>query len=307
MKGGMESGGATSFDPRFFNPNSPLNNYTELSGNGVNSAYGQIESNNIGVGMLAPYTSSTSSSANHSTLIKTGGGETEGSTGLPQRYFNPDLTSTTDSYILGNDLKTSTLAKYSANGGKRSGPIPSISDAPIVAIESTFNGAIDGFTKFMKNLQNNYQKSIDYAKSIKIGNQRLLGGGKKSTVKPKKVVPKKETDKKCTVKPKKVVPKKETDKKCTVKPKKVVPKKKMKGGDGSDWAASQGSRGPVNAPDDYWGVSGEQWFRQFNKTGDYIPNSKLPVSTTPLLAGKGDSNIVSGYDEFGTNYGKAEI
>jgi hypothetical protein len=162
---------------------------------------------------------------------------------------------------------------------KRGGrPIPSISDRPITAVQGTINSAIDGFSKFMQKLDADYLKSIDYVKSIKIGNQRLIKGGKKKVSKKDKKV-------------KKSVSKKSSS-------------KKMKGGDGSDWALSQGSRGPANAPDDFWGVPGEKWFRQFNKTGDYIPNSKLPVSATPLLAGKGDSNVVSGYDEFGTEYGK---
>jgi hypothetical protein len=51
-----------------------------------------------------------------------------------------------------------------------------------------------------------------------------------------------------------------------------------------------------------WGIDGEKWFRQFNKTGDYIPNSQLKYAATPLLAGKGDSNVVVGYDEPDLNY-----
>ena len=60
---------------------------------------------------------------------------------------------------------------------------------------------------------------------------------------------------------------------------------------------------PVNAPDDFWGVPGEQWFKQFNKTGEYIPNSKLAYAATPLLAGIGNSPEVTAYDSLGTDYG----
>ena len=76
----------------------------------------------------------------------------------------------------------------------------------------------------------------------------------------------------------------------------------MKGGDGSDFALTLNSRGPANYPDDMWGVDGETWFRQFNKTGQYIPNSQLPNAATPLLAGTNDSNIVSGYNEMDISY-----
>jgi len=69
----------------------------------------------------------------------------------------------------------------------------------------------------------------------------------------------------------------------------------MKGGDGSDWALTANSRGPSNAPDNYFGVSGEKWFRQFNKTGEYIPNSKLSEAATPGLIGKKNTKVM-GFD-----------
>jgi hypothetical protein len=79
---------------------------------------------------------------------------------------------------------------------------------------------------------------------------------------------------------------------------KVKKTKKIKGGfDGSDWSTTASSRGPANAPDSYWGVDGEKWFRQFNKTGEYIPNSQLKYAATPELSGKNESGIVTGYDE----------
>jgi hypothetical protein len=246
MKGGSESEGATFMDQRFFNPNAPLANYPEISGNGIKSAYGAIESGDVGTGMLAPYTASTCDTANPNTSMKTGGNKN----------------------------------KKSLKGGK-SGPIPYISDAPIKSVEKTIGGAISQFTKFMQTLDNEYLNSVEYVKSIKIGNQRLIQGGKKST---------KKTDKK-----KKLTKKTDKRKKST---------KKLKGGsNGSDFALTLNSRGPVNAPDDYWGVPGKQWFRQFTKTGDYIPNSQLPYASTPLLAGVGNNPEVFGYDPLGTDYG----
>jgi len=123
-------------------------------------------------------------------------------------------------------------------------------------------------------------------KSIKIGNQRLIQGGAKDKKSSK-------TDKK----EKKIIKKPMTKKQMTKK--QMTKKMSMKKGGsiGSDFASTLNSRGPVNSPDDYWGVPGEEWFRQFNKTGDYIPNSKLPYAATPLLAGTNESGVVSGYDE----------
>ena len=227
MKGGMESSGATSMDQRFFNPDAKLDNYPEISGNGIMSAYGPIESGDIGTGMLAPYTASTCKYANVNTTMKTGGSK-----------------------------------RRNKNGG---GPIPRISDSPIRAVDNTVSKSIDGFASFMYKLEDSYNKSIENTKNIKIGNQRLIQGGSK---------------------------------------KKTLGKKKI-GGNGSDFATTLSSRGPVNAPDDYWGTPGELWFKQFNKTGDYIPNSKLAVAATPTLAGVGNSDRVSGYDPMGFDNGNA--
>jgi hypothetical protein len=208
------------------------------------SAYGAIESGDIGTGMLAPYTASTCQTANPSSGMKTGG---------------------------------SKKSKKSMKGA--GGPIPAISDSPVTSIQNGVDGAIDGFSSFMSQLDANYLKSVQYIKSIKIGNQRLIQGGSKGKKSSK-------TEKK--------------GKKITKMTKKPMTKKmnmKKGGSNGSDFALTLNSRGPVNAPDNYWGVPGEQWFRQFNKTGDYIPNSKLPYAATPLLAGSNESGVVSGYDE----------
>ena len=218
VKKSIKGGNATYMNSRFFNPNAQLDNSPELLGNKTMSAYGTVESGDIGTGMLAPYGPNSIGS------MKTGGNK------------------------------------------MTNGPIPNISDEPLVGVQSTINSAISGFSNFMTKLDEDYAKSLEYIKSIKIGNQQLIQGGAKSNKKPSK-------------------------------------KSIKKGGDGSDFASTTNSRGPVNAPDDYWGVPGEQWFKQFNKTGEYIPNSKLAVAATPLLAGTNDSKIVSGYDGMNDDYG----
>ena len=332
MKGGQESSGATPMDQRFYNPQATLENYPANSGNGVMSAYGPIQVGDIGSGILAPYTSSNCSSANHNTNMKTGGvkknmkggQESSGATPMDQRFYNPQATLENYPPNSGNgvmsaygpiqvgDIGTGMLAPYtssncsSANhntnmktGGYKGGPIPKISDSPVKQIQHTVTGAIDKFTRFMETLDQDYDKSIDYIKSIKIGNQRLIQGGKK-TSKPKTSKPK--TSKPKTSKPKTSKPK--TSKPKTSKPKTSKPKtKSAKGGfDGSDFASTLNSRGPWGVPDSFWGVPGETWFRQFNKTGDYIPNSQLPYAATPSLAGTNPSGVVTGYDESDLNY-----
>ena len=244
MKGGQESSGATSLPQRFFNPTMPIDNSACKSGDGIMSAYGQIKSGDIGTGMLAPYTSSKSLTANHNTFMKTGG-------------------------------------KKNKKGG--ADHIPQIDSKSVDTVQGTVVKAIDKFTGFMKKLDDDYLKSVDYVKSIKVGNQRLIQGGKKNSKKGGKKDSKKNS--------------------------------KKGGSNGSDFALTLNSRGPVNAPDHYWGVDGKTWFRQFNKTGEYIPNSQLANAATPLLAGKEnnifnksscDSSInsspVKGFDPMDLNY-----
>ena len=247
MKGGMETSGATSMNQRFFDPNAQLVNSPELLGNKTMSAYGLVESGDVGTGMLAPYSSSGV------TGMKTGGAKKLTKSTKPTK---------------------STKSKKMKGGKGTSGPIPNISSEPIKDVQTTIDSAITGFTDFMHKLDEDYLKSIEYIKSVKIGNQQLIQGGAKPVKKPIK------------------------------KPAKKPAKKSVKkGGDGSDFALTANSRGPVNAPDDYWGVPGEQWFRQFNKTGEYIPNSKLAVAATPLLAGKAGNTDVYGFDAMNDDYG----
>jgi hypothetical protein len=245
MKGGMETEGATSLPQRFFNPNMNETNYSSNSGKGVESAYGPVQPNDIGQGLLAPYTSSNSPTANHNTMMKTGGN------------------------------KKNKNNKKNLKGGK----IPSISTNGVTSVQNKIDLAVNDFSSFLKNLDDDYVKSTEYAKNIKIGNERLIQGGKKKSSSAKKSV-------------KKSV-------------KKTRSLKMIKGGDGSDFASTLNSRGPFGAPDNYWDVDGLTWFRQFNKTGQYIPNSQLANAATPLLAGNGQSNVVSGYDESIINNGNS--
>ena len=82
------------------------------------------------------------------------------------------------------------------------------------------------------------------------------------------------------------VVKKPVVKKPTVK--KTVAKKRVKGGGGSDWISSVNSRGNSAAPDNYWGYPGELWFRQFNKSAEYIPNSQLAYAAAPICVSMDD-------------------
>ncbi len=89
----------------------------------------------------------------------------------------------------------------------------------------------------------------------------------------KRVVPKKRS--KSTL-PKKSVTKnkkKASTKKSTTKTK--GKKRSMRGGGGSDWLNTVNSRGNVAGPNDHWGVDGAKWFKQFEKSGDYISMSQL--------------------------------
>jgi len=307
MKGGQESEGATSIDNAFFNVNAKKLDFPVNSGEGINSAYGPIKVGNVGTGMLAPYTASNSSTANHNTMQQTGGkkkivkraknedskkkvvkgGKNDDSKKktLSKKVVkggkNDDSKKKTLSKKVvkggkkNDDSKKKTLSKKVIKGGKKNDDskkktlskkvknikqkggdlIPYISDDPVNNVTGTIGGAIDGFSSFMQNLDNAYQRSINDIRNIKIGDQRLIQGGSKKNNKNIK-----------------------------------------KGGNGSDFANTLNSRGPWNAPDDYWGKPGELWFRQFNKTGDYIPNSRLAVAATPELAGVSHPTV-SGYDE----------
>lgn len=61
-------------------------------------------------------------------------------------------------------------------------------------------------------------------------------------------------------------------------------KRKSKKGGGSAYLPVHNSSGPVNTPDIGWS-NGLSNFRQFTKTGEYIPNSNLTAAAAPISAG----------------------
>jgi hypothetical protein len=310
MYGGQESSGATPMDQRFYDANMKVLDYPANSGMGVQSAYGQIELGDAGVGMLAPYTSSNCSSANHSSGMQTGGAKT-----MKKKKM-------TEKEKLMKKKKNTLKKKKMMIGGRGiNEPIPAISDVPVTAVQNGVNGAVGSLTQFLSQLDSDYEKSLDVIRSVKIGNQRLIqaGGSKEKKMmmmEKKKMMSLKEKERMMKMKEKekmmkmkereKMMKMKEKEKMMKMKEKEkkmkmMLKKKMMKGGDGSDFATTLSSRGPVNAPDGYWGVDGETWFRQFNKTGEYIPNSLLPGAATPGLIGQ-NSSCVSGYDSMDLNY-----
>ncbi len=73
MKGGKETEGATGLPAQFYDPKKPLTSYPKDSGFNVPTAYGPSNPLDVGVGLLAPFTSSTSPTANLASSVKTGG------------------------------------------------------------------------------------------------------------------------------------------------------------------------------------------------------------------------------------------
>lgn len=140
-------------------------------------------------------------------------------------------------------------------------PIPQMSVSPINSAKNATSTGVSSVNSWINSLKKNYEASVSAASNVKIGDQRLIQGGKK---------------------------------------RKTV--KKLKGGDGSDFALTLNSRGPSNAPDNYWNVDGEKFFRQFNKTGEYIPNSQLAKAATPKLLSGPKINKVIGYNSFDSDY-----
>ena len=262
-----------------------------------------------------------------------GGMESSGATYAHPAFFDPniklkyfpspegirnvgtvDLVPNMPGNTLGNVMKTggSKLKKDFKKGGEL---IPRVGD-PTPQIRGSINGVIDQFSNFMKELDQSYLNSVKYFSGLKFGGKKenkkeqeqqnvkqqnvKQQNVKQQNVKQQNV--KQQNVKQQNVKQQNV--KQQSMKQQNVKQQK---KKRQKGGDGSDFALTLNSRGPVNAPDDFWGVDGETWFKQFNKSGDYIPNSQLAKAATPLLAGDNPCNIVVGFDEMGNDYGKVDF
>jgi hypothetical protein len=340
QKGGQESSGATPMDMRFFDTKASLISASADSGMGVNSAYGTIEPRDVGSGLLAPYNASTSKTANHPSMQQTGGKKSKGKakktkvkkTKKEKSMMNKIMKkmSNIKKSILPSDKKKKSKKSKKQRGGDNHEPLgydlkdkyalyenskqtggkdimKKMSPEPIIKSQQLTTGMIDGAIGVLDVIVKGYNKSLKEASNVKIGNQRLIQGGKKSS--PKKLKKTKKPKKKVVAKKpkKKTVAKKPKKKVVAKKPKKKALRRKHKGGNGSDFALTLASRGPANAPDKFWGVDGEKWFRQFNKTGQYIPNSRLAEAATPLLLSGPNNNIVMGYDDMGIGspYGKA--
>ena len=189
--------------------------------------------------------------------------------------------------------RSTSRSKKSKSKGKRSmrggGLIPKMSDSAVVGIQKIVGKTVDGINDYLKQLDKNFDKSVKAAESVKIGDQRLIqqyGGKKKSRSKSKST---KSKTKSSSLKKK--------SKKTTKR------RRSMRGGDGSDFALTLNSRGPTNYPDNGW-YNGEQLFRQFTKTGDYIPNSQLPYAAAPIstLSNIPKGGIVTGFDNLGQQW-----
>ena len=354
QKGGQESSGATPMTSNFFDATAPMSDASADSGKGVETAYGRGDPLDVGTGMLAPYTTSTSPTANHSSGQQTGGKKAPKKRSSPKKDSkkkkpkvkkprvkkqkggdcgcsgttqskpmnggavyafdgNWDQPASLDGKVsyesvpLTNDLDLpmslkggrKNKSKKSMKGG-RADYLKAISNKPIHSIQDFINSGIQKPIDMLDGLSDSYDASVKKAQNIKIGTSRMGGAKKRVAKKPstKKPVAKKPSTKKPVAK------KPSTKKPIAKKPK--AKKRAYKGGDGSDFAPTLSSRGPANAPDAFWGVPGEMWFRQFNKTGDYIPNSRLAEAATPELASTPANRWVTGYDDMGLGaiYGK---
>ena len=238
LKGGMESAGATPMHSRFFDSNASFfpSNSSHMT------AYGESSGMNVGSGLLAPY----GVRGVESTMLKTGGA-------LKKKSGKKSGV---------KKAKKSSAKKVKKSGAKKAKKggdlIPNISTSGVTSVQNGIDGAIGSFSSFLERLDNDYLTSINEAKSISIGGERLIGGKKTAKKAPKKTT------------------------------------KKQKGAGGSDWRTSVYSRGPATTlvPNE------EQMFSQFSKTGEYIPIHDLPNVATPLLAGTNElrNSTVMGYD-----------
>ena len=201
-------------------------------------------------------------------------------------------------------------------GGKAKFQLPGIDIHSLRKAGDVCDQGVSVLVGFIDTTEKNLIKSQDSIKKSGLINPKYAGGGKKVTKKPavktpvvktpvvktpvvkkpavktpvvKKPVVKKPVVKTPVVKKpvvKTPVVKKPVVKKPTVK--KTVAKKRVKGGGGSDWISSVNSRGNSAAPDNYWGYPGELWFRQFNKSAEYIPNSQLAYAAAPISVSMDD-------------------
>ena len=167
-------------------------------------------------------------------------------------------------------------------GGKMQ--IPEVAVNQLRSAADTADAGVDLLQKFITNLETRLEQSQSAIKKSGLINPAFAGGA----IKTKKITKGKKTVTKPVIKkPIRLAgkPASKPASKPVVKPasKPAVKKtKRVKGGGGSDWISSVNSRGNSAAPDSYWGYPGELWFRQFNKTAEYIPNSQLAFAAAPI-------------------------
>lgn len=260
----MRGGSVTGLPSQYFNASAPVASYSADSGKGMMTAYGPADPKDIGQGLLAPYNANPM--GNQSSMMKTGGKK--------RRTRSRSRSKTTKG-------KKKTTKRRSSSRRKMKGGfarVPKMSDSAVTGVQKVVSGTVNTLNSFMKNLETKFNQSVKVAENVKIGEQRLIQqqGGKKK--------------KRSTSKSKKTTKKKTTTKR----------RRSMKGGNGSDYATTLNSRGPANYPDNGW-YKGEQLFRQFSKTGEYIPNSQLPYAAAPIstMSNPNPQNIVTGYDNLG--------
>ena len=96
---------------------------------------------------------------------------------------------------------------------------------------------------------------------------------------------------------KKTTKKKTTTKKTTKKTVKKTHRRRRHGGAASDFATVVSSAGPSNTPTSW--LSNETMFRQFNKSGQYIPNEQLKYAAAPISTGKQPDQFgLKGFDKY---------
>lgn len=268
-------------DGSFYNPKNVMTDYGELP-NDIMTAYGPLDSGNVGTGMLAPYTASNCEYANQNSDIQTGGKGKKKSPKKLVKHTGGKSTKSTKTTKPTKPTKSSKATKSTNPKKLRGGRLDKIDTGMVDKAINPINQGLGKVNDFLSGVTGKFTGFNNKIGHMKFGEQRMAtGGSKKRATKDSKKGSKKI--------------KKSSSKKNSLK----KSKKHVGGGNGSDFALTLNSRGPANAPDSYWGVDGKTWFQQFNKTGDYIPNSQLKYAAAPELSGYNQSvnQEVTGYDK----------
>ncbi len=157
-------------------------------------------------------------------------------------------------------------------------------------------------TKLKKSEENAKKTLMKAQEKARIAYQMVMKAQQKYKIQVEKVekLKKKINDQKKKSSTKKSSTKKSPTKKRStkksIKSKSISKKKRtMRGGGGSDWLNTVNSRGNVAGPNEHWGVGGEKWSSQFEKSGEYIPMSELRKGSFELQS-KPINKIPTGFD-----------